>query len=353
MGVGRALARAAAGWLAAACLAAPGAAQVAGIVSGPAASTELRMAEDLVAEGAACGVALGAIATAGSLEAATAVRSRSGVQLGFVQEDVLEYARTLAPDDAELRRIAQGLRVVLPLHAEEIHVLARGEVAGLADLAGRRVSVGVEGSGTLLTAGLVLDLTEIEPAERVEDLAPAEALEALIRGEIDAMFLVGGAPAPLLGDPRLDPAAFRLLPLTDPVLTAVYRPARIAAGAYPVAAAGVEVVAVRSVLMAYEFSATGNAYHRASCAAVADAAQVALARLDRLQAEGHPKWRDLDPTDLPAGWEISDCALSGLAPGRALVCDGAQVPAPAAQPEAGGAGPEALFRQRVCARVGC
>ena len=84
--------------------------------------------------------------------------------------------------------------------------------------------------------------------------------------------------------------------------------------------ADVSVLAVRTLLMAYDFRPPVNSYHRASCAAIADVAQVILSRMDALKAQGHAKWRDVDLTAIPEGWPISDCAMDGLDPGHVLTC---------------------------------
>ena len=69
-------------------------------------------------------------------------------------------------DDPGIARAILGVRIAFPLYNEEVHVLARREIATLADLSGQRVAIGVEDSGTFLTASLVLDLAGVEPAER-------------------------------------------------------------------------------------------------------------------------------------------------------------------------------------------
>ena len=323
-----------------------------GLVAGEAGSTDVRIGEDIAGLGADCGLELSISETSGSLENAAALRDRPGTQLGIVQSDVLDYLRAFGTEDPELARIAGSLRIAMPLYTEEVHVLARGDIAALGDLSGRRVAMGAPVSDTALTAQLVLDLTETAPGARLTDLAPEAALDALVEGRIDAMFHIGGAPAALLDDPRLAEAGVRLVPLADPVLAAVYRPATIPAGTYPFQEAAVETVSVRAVLMAFDYVPGRNAYNRLSCAAIADTAHLILARLDALRADGHPKWRDVDPTAIPPGWEASPCALEGLAPGYAFTCvapDGTATElAPAVE-----AGANALFLQRVCARIGC
>ena len=85
-------------------------------------------------------------------------------------------------------------------------MLARREIGWLADLAGKRVATGTEGSGTRLTA-------DLDPRPRARwrrrsgwRSAPADALEALLAGEIDAFFYVVGAPAELFRSDGIDPA---------------------------------------------------------------------------------------------------------------------------------------------------
>lgn len=324
-----------------------------GLVAGVAGSTDVRIAEDIARLGAECGLDLSVGETSGSLENAAALRDRPGTQLGIVQSDVLDYLQAFGAEDAELARIARSLRIVLPLYTKEVHVLARDDIVELADLDGRRVAMGPPISDTALTAQLVLDLTEIAPGSRVTELAPAAALDALLAGRIDAMFHIGGAPAALLDDPRLAEAGVRLVPLSDPVLAAVYRPATIASGTYAFQEAAVETVSVRAVLMAFDYVPGRNAYNRLSCAAIADTTHLVVSRLYALREQGRPKWRDVDPTAIPPGWQASTCALDGLAPGFSFTCVAPDGTATDEFSPAADAGANALFLQRICARIGC
>jgi hypothetical protein len=282
-----------------------------------------------------------------------AVRDRPATQMGFVQGDVLEYFQTFQTDDPEIRRAIEGIRIAMPLHLSEVHVLARGDIRSLADLEGARVAVGAEGSGTAVTASLVLDLAGIVPGERLE-LAPQAALAALDEGRADAVFLVEGAPSPHITPRTVDAARFHLVPVEDPVLKAVYEAGTLDAEDYPFLDGGVATVAVRTVLVAYDFDPALNAYHRDSCDIVSNISHLIVSRLDGLRAGGHPKWSETDPTAIPDGWLVSDCALRGVTPGFAFLCrapDGSVGPSEVlgqVQP-----GPNALFRQAVCDRLGC
>jgi hypothetical protein len=140
------------------------------------------------------------------------------------------------------------------------------------DLAGRRVAIGREGSGTYLTARLLFKLAEITPAEMVM-IDTGEALAELKAGRIDAMFYVAGYPVRLF---REDVSAADNLVL--PVST----------------------VAVKAVRVSFDD-------RRRDCDNVGRFAQILVSRLDWLAKNGHPKWQSVD-VDYPLkGWEQSDC----------------------------------------------
>lgn len=319
------------------------------IVTGPAASSAQRLGQDIAGLATACGLTLEARPSEGSLENMQAVRDRRYTQLGIVQGDALEYYQTFQDDDPSLRRPAQGIRVVMPLPDAAIHVLARQDIARLADLSGRRIATGTPGSGTRLTADLVLDLAAVGPAERIA-MAPDAALAALRAGEVDAAFIVDAAPSGLLAG--MDAAGLHLLPITEPALTAAYAPTKIPAGTYPFAPEETSTVSVQTLLVAFGFDPAANAYQAASCRLVSDVSHLILSRLDGLRIEGHPGWGTVDLTALPAGAEVSACALAGVDPGYAFTCrrpDGTTTTEDAAATTDG----NALFVQRICARLGC
>ena len=53
----------------------------------------------------------------------------------------------------------------------------------------------------------------------------------------------------------------------------------------------VESVAVKAVLMTYEFDPRGNTYHQASCRGVSDLSSLLLTGIDTLRTNGHAKWQ--------------------------------------------------------------
>ena len=122
----------------------------------------------------------------GSIENVYAVYQRPATQLGIVQSDVLAFVARVQSDPV-LKRIAKKTRMVFPLYNEEIHVLGRRGITDFDDLADRRVAIGREGSGTYLTARLLLKVSEVTPREMVP-IDTEDALAALKAGKIDAMF---------------------------------------------------------------------------------------------------------------------------------------------------------------------
>ena len=320
------------------------------ILTGGPSGTYIQFGRNISEEAAKCNVTLQVQESAGSLANFLGVRKKRFTQLGIVQSDVLEYLNTFAADDPGIARAILGVRIAFPLYNEEVHILARRDINSLADLSGKKVAIGVEDSGTYLTASLVLDLAQIAPAERLT-INAEQSLDALLAGQIDAFFYVAGAPAKIFQTTEIDADKFHLVPIKDPTLQAVYLPGQIPAGSYPFQPDAVDVVAVKAVLMTYEYDPRRNAYHRESCRAVSDIAKVITNRFGELKANGHPKWQQVDLNDLPPGWNISGCVNAGLEPGYQLTCDGdapVAVTEPAPDSEANSA-----YRRQICATIGC
>ena len=116
-------------------------------------------------------------------------------QIGFSQSDVLAYAYAGTRSFEELGEI-KSFSIVAPLYMEQVQVVTLNpEIKTIADLAGKNVSIGAAGSGVYFNAIDVLGaygLTE-------DDIKPtyqsfADSAEALQDGQIDAAFVVAGAP---------------------------------------------------------------------------------------------------------------------------------------------------------------
>lgn len=317
------------------------------ILTGGATGTYIQFGRDIANVAAQCDITLNVRESAGSLENFLGVRQRPVTQFGIVQSDVLEYLRTFAADDPGVANAIAGVRIAFPLYNEEVHLLASREIGSLSDLAGKRVAIGVAESGTFLTAALVLDLAGVNVGERLT-IGPDESLQRLMAGEIDAFFYVAGAPTKIFSDPSIDGDRFHLVPMTDPVLRAVYAPAQIAADTYPFQTDPVDAVAVKAVLMTYEYRPKENRYQRESCLSVSEISHLILTRFEGLRQSGHPKWRQVDLDDIPPGWEVANCVNAGLDPNFSLPCD--EVKPNAVRSEESRA--NTIYRQRICDVMG-
>lgn len=282
------------------------------IMTGGPKGTYIQIGRDVSKLAEECGQTLNVVESAGSLENFIGVRNRRNTQFGIVQSDVLEYLKTFEANDPEVQQAVKGVRIMFPLYNEEVHVLARKDIAALKDLAGKKIAIGVKDSGTFLTASLILDILRVPAGERVALNADA-ALPKLMAGEIDALFYIAGAPTALFQSDVIDGSKVHLLPITEAPLLATYTPSKIEAGTYSFMDKPVDLIAVKAVMMTYDYDVKKNAYHRGSCKAVSDLSSLILNNMDALAQTGHPKWKDVDLTALPPGWQVGTCVKAGMA----------------------------------------
>jgi TRAP transporter TAXI family solute receptor len=92
------------------------------------------------------------------------------------------------------------LRSVLSLYPELVTVVARADanIHALADLAGRRVSVGSLATGPRTTWNLISADLDLKTPVRLRELRQDETTSALCNGAVDANFFVVGQPSELV-----------------------------------------------------------------------------------------------------------------------------------------------------------
>ncbi|WP_448189417.1 TAXI family TRAP transporter solute-binding subunit [Azospirillum sp. sgz301742] len=247
-------------------------------------------------KGGSCGVpGLIAVAQAtnGSVENIDLLRA-AAVEAGMAQADVAYWAYTGTGTYAGKPPFEQ-LRTIGTLYGEAIHIVVRADsdIHAIPDLKGKVVSVGEEGSGTLVDLRVVLEaygLSETDLQPRY--LKPGTAADQLARGEVDAFSIVGGAPVSAVSD-AAGRLPVRLVPIDGPVAGRLRQTQRffaetvIAVDTYP----GVPATATLSVgaelLVRAEtsdetvYGVTRALWHE---------------NTRRLLAEGHPKGRSIDPS---------------------------------------------------------
>jgi len=271
-----------------------------GIVTGNVTGTYIKIGEDIKKIAEPSHISLQVFESAGSIQNVFDVRRKRGVQLGIVQSDVLDYIRDIS-DDLELKTIAAKLAAVYPLYKEEVHVLGDLSLKTLQDLHGKRVAIGPQRSGTYLTAKTIFFQTGVTPSKEVF-LGGKEALDSLRRGEIDAMLYVAGAPATLFSESTTADDKFQLIGVDDKALDS-YLTAVIPAGTYKWQESDVKTVAVKAVLITFSYAGE-------QCQNVAKVAKIIHENKAWLDANGHPKWREVNLDERLPKWPQYECVAA-------------------------------------------
>ncbi len=171
--------------------------------------------EDLRSSGVRCS----SETTPGSVYNIEALRSGE-LELALVQSDVAFAA--YKGEGSFLGAPFHDLRAVLPLHSELVTIVARPEIRQLADLSGKRINVGPEGSGSRSTWNGIqtaLGWTQAQ-APKIVDMSTDEIGRALCSGSIDAALLVLGHPSPRIRA-MLDGCALALLAVDGQAIDAL------------------------------------------------------------------------------------------------------------------------------------
>jgi TRAP transporter TAXI family solute receptor len=173
----------------------------------------------------------------------------------LVQADVAYWAQRGEGIYAGKRPFTD-LRVIATLYPELIHlvVLAGAEIATVGDLYGKRVSLGEQGSGTLVHGRLVLEAHGMTADDvQAAYLGPGEGADALRSGSIDAFFFVAGVPASAIAA-LAQSTEIALVPIAgapiEPlrVRSPFFTPSRVLAGDYK-AIGEVPTLAVSTLLV--------------------------------------------------------------------------------------------------------
>jgi TRAP transporter TAXI family solute receptor len=191
--------------------------------------------------GGTCGVpGLVAVAqaTPGSVGNLRLVNS-GDIESGLVQADLAGWAYD------GLRLFAGGgplreLRAIGSLFPAVAHLVVRADspIRSLADLKGKSVAVGEAGSGSAADAAVLFEAAGLEHDVIQKNLRPGPGAAEVRAGTTDAMFIVGGAPVPVVRDLAASESV-RLIPIEGAVVENLkkafsrYRVTTIPAGTYP------------------------------------------------------------------------------------------------------------------------
>jgi TRAP-type uncharacterized transport system substrate-binding protein len=227
----------------------------------------------------------------GSVQNVVDLKALRGVDLAIVQSDVLE-----ATKQKKLVPGVETINYIAKLHNEELHVLARPEIARIEDLAGKKVDFG---GGAAVTGAAVLDILRIKVEPVFDD--HALALQKLKSGEVAAMAFVAAKPTPLFEVVRGEGLHFLAIPL-KPELASAYVPAQLTNEDYPrliAADAPVDTIAVGMVMVVANLTPTTERYRN-----VVNFVDAFFTQFPRLQeAPRHPKWTEVNLTAELPGWK--------------------------------------------------
>lgn len=123
------------------------------------------------------------------------------VDLAFVQNDIIHYAyRGIEIFKGEK---LPDFKVIAALYPETVQIVVRadGNIRTVADLRGKRVSVGAHGSGGEANARQILGNAKLTYRDLTAVFLPfAESVEELKSNNIDACFIVAGHPTAAIQD---------------------------------------------------------------------------------------------------------------------------------------------------------
>jgi TRAP transporter TAXI family solute receptor len=187
---------------------------------------------------------------------------------------------------------------------EEVHLGDRlnSPIRSLADLNGKRVVEGPDGSGTWVSVQVIKTVTGLKWS--TYNFTVKDGVKAVQQGSADAMFMVGGKPIAALAQAQ----GLRLVPIANPKLDSFgyYTKTLIPSGTYGWQHGAVQTYKINDVLAIYAFK---NQYQKEIGSFVSCIAR----NISNLQRTGHPKWRDVDPLAIDSiKWPAHPAAVSAI-----------------------------------------
>lgn len=176
-------------------------------------------------------------------------------QMGFTQSDVMSYAWE-GSKSFESDGPSRDFRVMGALYAETVQLITmKEEIKSVYDLKGRSVSIGAPGSGVYFNAMDVLEAADLT----LKDIKPQyqsfdDSKEALKDGQIDAAFIVAGAPTSAITELATTNGVY-IIPvdgeLREKIMTICpyYAPLQIPADTYPGQPEAIETITIKATLI--------------------------------------------------------------------------------------------------------
>lgn len=176
-------------------------------------------------------------------------------ELAIVQNDVADYAYN-GTNDFEGEQI-QSFSVIASMYPEFVQLVVHADagIESLADLKGKRVSIGAAGSGVYTSAVQYLEIAGLTVDDiEAQYLSFAESSDAIKNRQIDAAFITAGIPNAAIQELGAT-SDVKLLSLDEATIAAIeeaypfYAHLVIPAGTYPNQTEDVQAMAIRATLI--------------------------------------------------------------------------------------------------------
>lgn len=214
----------------------------------------------------AAGITVNVVSTDGSKANILGVDA-GNYQLGTVQSDVMSYAWA-GTRSFEKEGAIDSFRVVGGLYAEAVQLITMNpDIKSVADLKGKKVSIGAAGSGVYFNAVDILGAAGLTE----EDIVPqyqsfGDSADALKDGKIDAAFIVAGAPTPAIQELCTSAKAY-LVPIDGAIAEKLmkdspfYTTYNVPAGTYNGQSEDVTTVTVKATLIVSASASEDDVYN--------------------------------------------------------------------------------------------
>ena len=274
-----------------------------GIASGNKTGTNYPMIEDIKAVCSKPDAPITNVITNGSQENIFRIYEDKSTQYSIVQADAAAWQQGLDP------KMMERIVMIFPFFSVEFHLVAKdgSAIKSLADLAGKNVVEGPEGSGTWVTVQMIKKLTGIK--WNAINASQQDGYNMVLNGQADAEFIVAGKPINLLKTA----AGVKLISISHPRLDAfpMYTKTQIYAdGSYGFQKGAVNTYKVDNFLATYAFK---QQYQKE----IGDLVTCITRNIDTLQVNSngkfHPKWKDVNVLDIDRiNWTAHPAAVAAI-----------------------------------------
>ena len=200
------------------------------------------------------GITINVVSTDGSKANILGINA-GNYQLATVQSDVMAYAAA-GTRSFETEGALDSFRVIGGLYAEALQLVTMDpEIKSVADLKGKKVSIGAAGSGVYFNAMDVLAAAGLTEADIIPQYQSfGDSADALKDRKIDAAFIVAGAPTPAIQELCTSATAY-LVPIDGDIAAKLmasspyYTTYKVPAGTYNGQTSDVTTVTVKATLI--------------------------------------------------------------------------------------------------------